>query len=166
MRAEGFVVRLNHSALREIIAEAKRWRVRETGGILVGYWVDEESAIITNVSGPGPKAHHGLYTFEPDSTFSQQQLNKIYYESDGQKTYIGDWHTHPLGSLEPSASDSETTFNVASDPDFRTSKPILLLFRLKLFSDRFQVRPLLYIKGDINYHEADLILSREDEVDM
>lgn len=160
MRDERFVVHLSRSALQEILIEARRWHVRETGGILMGYWADGESAVITNVSGPGPKARHGLYTFEPDSTFSQQQLNKIYNESDGQRTYIGDWHTHPLGSLEPSASDSETTFNVAFDPDFRTSKPILLLFRLKLFSAGFQVRPLIYIKGETYYREADFLLSR------
>lgn len=142
------------SAFTAIRTEANRWRVRETGGILVGYWSDNKIAVITHATGPGPDAHHGLSTFEPDSRFSQQQLNSIYMGSEGRLSYVGDWHTHPLGSLVPSDSDSETTFGVADDPTYRAPRPILMLFRLKRFRSQSQARALIYLATDRIYCDA------------
>lgn len=154
MRERDFVARIAASAFADVRDEARRWRVRETGGILIGYWEDEYHAVITHVSGPGPNARHGLYTFEPDSSFAQRHLNKIYRESAGRFSYIGDWHTHPLGSLVPSESDSATTFGVAADPTYRAPRPILLLFRNKLFSPSCEARALIYLLNEETYLDA------------
>ncbi len=160
MRYLGFEVRILSGAFEDVRAEANRRRLYETGGILIGYWADSNTALITNVIGPGPHAHHKLFTFEPDSRFSQGQLNSIYWASDGKLSYIGDWHTHPLGSLIPSQSDSETTFQVAADPDYRAPKPILLLFRLGLSRAEWKARVFIYLLGERKYVEGALKITK------
>jgi integrative and conjugative element protein (TIGR02256 family) len=154
VRCVGFEVQIVSSALEDMRAEATRRCLYETGGILIGHWPDTNTAVITNAIGPGSRARHKLFTFEPDSRFSQEQLNSIYWASDGKLSYIGDWHTHPLGSLIPSQSDSETTFQVAADPDYRAPKPILLLFRLRLFRSEWQARAFIYFLSERKYFEG------------
>lgn len=158
MRDLDFEVQITSSALATVSAEVGTWRLRETGGILIGYWSNDQSAVITHAVGPGPSARHSRFTFEPDSKFSQEQLNLIYWRSGGQLSYIGDWHTHPMGSLVPSESDSETTFGVAADPDYRVLLPILLLCRQSFFRRQWQARAFVY-SSDRTYYEAVIALT-------
>jgi integrative and conjugative element protein (TIGR02256 family) len=158
LREKDFVAKIDAGAFADVREEARRWRVRETGGILIGYWADETQAVITHASGPGPNAKHGLYTFEPDSSYAQRHLNKIYRESGGRFSYIGDWHTHPLGSLVPSESDSATTFGVAADPAYRAPRPVLLLFRYKLFSTSCEARALVYLLEEASHLDAQIVV--------
>ena len=109
--ANGLDFRMSANAWRDMTGwirtgARERFAECETGGLLFGDF-DETLGIawITNVSGP-PK----------DSTFSAQlfvcgthgtsDLCENYEDrTHGIVRYVGTWHTHPVGSAEPSATD-------------------------------------------------------------
>ena len=114
-------------------SEAENWILRETGGILLGYWGESHrDIVITHCTGPGPGAHHGFNYFEADNDFCQQELNRIFRDFFGYVSYLGDWHTHPWGSVSPSFPDFETMKKVAADLEIGVHVPLLLIFRQRL----------------------------------
>jgi integrative and conjugative element protein (TIGR02256 family) len=111
------------SALDELLREARRWPLRETGGALLG-WRGDGEAVIASVLGPGPSARHGLRSFEPDAEWQNEQGRRHYRESGRTIAYLGDWHSHPHGGATPSDQDRETAEMIATDPAFRTPQPL------------------------------------------
>jgi integrative and conjugative element protein (TIGR02256 family) len=138
-------------AVEDILTEARRWRLRETGGALLG-WHEEGAYVVDRVLGPGPRAKHGFASFEPDAEWQGQEGARIYRESRRTVAYLGDWHTHPRGKPYPSSQDSQTAKQIAEDTDFRISRPLYAVlgrtfwdiagrrWRLKLFVDRRKTR--------------------------
>jgi len=110
-------------ALTTLLAEARRWLLRETGGALLG-WRGEEGAVIAAVLGPGPEANHGLRHFEPDVQWQQREGERIYRESGRTIAYLGDWHSHPYGGPYPSRQDRKTARMIADDRAFRAPEPL------------------------------------------
>ncbi len=110
-------------ALTELLAESRRWQLRETGGALLG-WCDEDEYVVARVLGPGPDAKHGLSSFEPDGPWQAERGAAIYKESGRTISYLGDWHTHPRGIPRPSSQDKKTAREIADDPDFRSPRPL------------------------------------------
>ena len=106
------------SALDDLLAEAQSWRLRETGGALLG-WRDEQSAVIVKVLGPGPRAKHGFSSFEPDGDWQTTEGAAVYRASDRRIAYLGDWHSHPRGSSSPSRQDQTTARMISEDAGFR-----------------------------------------------
>jgi integrative and conjugative element protein (TIGR02256 family) len=110
-------------ALDDLLAEARRWPLRETGGALLG-WREGEQSVVARVLGPGPDAKHRLRSFEPDVAWQAERVAEIYAESGRTITYTGDWHTHPLGGAKPSKQDADTAAMLARDTRFRTPIPL------------------------------------------
>lgn len=127
MHAPSLVVGwLARGALNEMLREAESRDPLETGGVLLGYWtVDDSHVVITHATGPGPDARHGRTTFRPDTSFQERVVAEIYAGSGRRVTYLGDWHTHPGGSVELSAVDKRTLHGIAKAPEARTEKPIM-----------------------------------------
>lgn len=111
------------AALYDLLAEANRWRLRETGGALLG-WRDGSNYVVHRVLGPGPNAKHGLSSFEPDAAWQAEEGKRIYSESGRTTAYVGDWHSHPRGGAQPSKQDIDTMEDIANDPDFRSPEPL------------------------------------------
>jgi integrative and conjugative element protein (TIGR02256 family) len=111
------------SALDQLFREARRWPLRETGGALLG-WRDPGESVIAAVLGPGPRARHGLRSFEPDAEWQNEQGQRLYVESGRTVAYLGDWHSHPHGGAVPSGQDRETAEMIATDPAFRAPRPL------------------------------------------
>lgn len=113
----------DRQALTELLAEASRWQLRETGGALLG-WRDGDETVVARVLGPGPNARHGRRYFEPDTEWQNAQGRRIYGESGRTIAFLGDWHTHPLGAPRPSRQDERTARMLAEDEHFRTPLPL------------------------------------------
>lgn len=117
---------IHRLAHERIIDEAKKRLPNETGGCFMGYWINPfEECVITEMIGPGPKAIHRQTSFIPDSKWQEHEIAKIYEESGRVHTYLGDWHTHPNGSMHLSWRDRRTLRRIALCSEARTPVPIM-----------------------------------------
>lgn len=98
----------------------------ETGGLLAGYWTNDE-VVVTDVIGPGPAAKHDRFNFEPDYRWQSEVIGSFYDENEGRLTYLGDWHTHPAGTTDPSSLDIKTIRNIADNKAARAARPLMLI---------------------------------------
>lgn len=109
---------------------AEGWRTwpMETGGIILGKPTGT-GAEITTVIGPGPDATHERYTFQPNSDWQATRVADA-WEEDPTTEYLGDWHTHPVGTTRFSALDRATALSIAEYPAARQPEPFMLVFAL------------------------------------
>ncbi len=111
-----------------MISEAKDAFPAETGGVLVGYWARaHEEVVITDAVGPGPQARHRENRFIPDPSFHFEEIARLYEESGRLHTYLGDWHTHPLGSCTLSRLDRLTLKQISRYAPARSRVPVMLI---------------------------------------
>jgi integrative and conjugative element protein (TIGR02256 family) len=98
----------------------------ETGGILMGYWADRATAVVTEAIGPGPNAVHEPHAFTPDHGWQAAEVARRYRRSDRAETYLGDWHSHP-DEARPHLSrrDRATLYRIAAEPAARAPMPIM-----------------------------------------
>jgi integrative and conjugative element protein (TIGR02256 family) len=125
--------------IKTLISEANRKFPLETGGILIGYIVKNESWIM-NVIGPGPKAIHETHSFIPDYDYHDTQIAKQYTKSHFQWKYLGDWHSHPR-QKEPnlSSKDRETLTRIAQFKEARIQSPHMLILHGEKYEWEFAV---------------------------
>lgn len=115
------------SAYDQILELGQRQAPRETGGMLLGYEANDGSAVVTKIIGPGPEARHGRFRFTPDGKYQQSSLEEHYWATDGRETYLGDWHTHPLGDSTPSTLDRRTLARIANERLSGTKHPLMAI---------------------------------------
>lgn len=128
-------------------AEGTRRFPRETGGILVGRWTSASAALLTHVIGPGPKARHGFRRFTPDTEWQTTELASVWSSAPGLE-YLGDWHTHPMGSATPSGRDRSVADAIAGYPPARNAQPIMLILSLGV-TGRSQLGAFVLLGGEL-----------------
>jgi len=110
-----------------MIAEAEKMSPYETGGIFMGYQADNNDLVVTDIIDAGPDATHKRFSFSPDQTYQLERIAHIYDDSEGNVTYLGDWHTHPNGTPELSSIDKRTLTKIALTPESKNSHPIMAI---------------------------------------
>ena len=80
----------------------------ENGGILMGELYPKSNRIkITHIL-VCEHSKNSKYGLELNIKCLQKQMDKIWDESNGTITYLGDWHTHPESNPKPSYIDYKT----------------------------------------------------------
>jgi len=90
----------------------------ETGGVLLGH--DVEKLVVQFAGGPGPNAVHRPDRFHRDLRHAQDLASVAWQEDRSQ--WIGEWHTHPSGVLEPSQTDLRSYLRHLHDPELRLER--------------------------------------------
>lgn len=121
-------VRLSEPIIAAIVVEANNWYPKETGGVLMGYWANDHEVVISGIVGPGPNALHTYNSFIPDDTYHISEIARLYTESKGEQTYLGDWHTHPNAEAYLSERDRKTLRKIADYKPARLKRPLMLVF--------------------------------------
>jgi integrative and conjugative element protein (TIGR02256 family) len=117
---------LEAGALAFIRNESKRKAPKETGGVLLGYFV-EDDVVVTMATWPGPGAKHSLASYLPDCEFDRTEIARMYEETAGVITYLGDWHSHPKGGCGLSEDDIITLANISNFKPAKVTAPVMLL---------------------------------------
>lgn len=117
---------ISNSLIRWLVSEANKTAPCETGGVILGYFSSQD-VVVTHAIGPGQRANHGLYHFTPDYQFQEDEIARIYTESNRTTFYLGDWHTHPAGSEEMSGKDRTTLKTIAKSKAARLKCPIMMI---------------------------------------
>lgn len=113
------------AALLDVCHEAEDKFPLETGGVLLGRWDTPHQLTVTHAIGPGARARHEASLFEPDYDHHEQEISRIYNESKGATTYLGDWHTHPDGSPRLSRKDRHLIAQMAEHKESRLAQPLM-----------------------------------------
>lgn len=96
----------------------------ETGGILVGQYLDKVTAEIIIVLEPSNDSRSGKANFIRGT----KGINKLLKEYWKQGLYyLGEWHFHPNGISSPSKIDMETMKSIASNLIYNCPEPILTI---------------------------------------
>ncbi|WP_425560561.1 Mov34/MPN/PAD-1 family protein [Microbacterium natoriense] len=107
------------AALRVISTEAMvSLDGAETGGILLGSASSDDSEVfVQHAGGPGPDALRAPTRFDRDLHYAQRLADHAWHVDGSQ--WIGEWHTHPTGSMRPSDRDLASYYAHLSDAELR-----------------------------------------------
>lgn len=102
--------------------QKKLW-AKEAGGQLFGrFW---NGAFIVHVAtGPRPADRRSRWSFQPDPTADQQEVNKMHAVG---LHYLGTWHTHPQRRPMPSKRDVSTMEHTFSNATHELSGFLMLV---------------------------------------
>ncbi len=131
--------------LAELCAEAEHERPCETGGMLLGWRVGQEIAVVRRIAA-GPGAKRESERFEADGPWQQERLTAAYEDSGRTVTYLGDWHSHPHGPARPSTRDRDTAALIASCAQARAPEPLSVILGRRR-RGRWRMRCFIYTRG-------------------
>lgn len=81
--------------------------VCESGGILIGCRRGPHIEIV-DMTSPQAGDSGAFASFVKEDPGHQRAATKAWRESGGLSSYIGEWHSHPLGDPHPSGTDRST----------------------------------------------------------
>lgn len=140
-----FKIAIRESVLEFLEAESLASPRTETGGVVAGRGsLAEGEIVLTNASGPGPKARRARYSFARDKEYCQAFLDRVAVESVGEVDYLGEWHKHHESEPRPSSLDIDTAADIAAGPGYHVSLCLLLIIGASNSRDSlrvFVVRP-------------------------
>jgi integrative and conjugative element protein (TIGR02256 family) len=139
---------LSKKNLDLMIAEARQFVPKETGGVFMGYRT-RDSVVITDMFGSGPNAIHAPTFYRPDLAHERSEIERIYEQSNRMHSYLGDWHTHPSGLLRLSRKDKIALRTVANCREARAERPITAILAGR--DERWQFHIWEYAKSAIPF---------------
>ncbi len=117
-------VRLAQEAFITIRDQAIASR-EETGGILIGrYEGDGNTAVVTVASTRSTDSSSGRAWFQRGVVGLKELLRTRWTRGE---YYLGEWHSHPGGSPDPSGPDLREMRAVSRDVSYRCPRPILII---------------------------------------
>lgn len=114
-----------------LMSALKRAGVRECGGVLLGEHVDENHFAVRGLT-----VHRaGTVAAFVRRLGGVVKAIKAYCLANENNfarfNYLGEWHSHPLFSVQPSAQDHATMRSMAADRSIGANFIVLLVFRLR-----------------------------------
>jgi integrative and conjugative element protein (TIGR02256 family) len=120
----------------------------EVGGWLLGYWrADGKSVVLTHATPPGRRGTP--FGVRVDADRHRPLFDQAWQASEGQVTFLGDWHTHPGGPPRPSQRDRQALEQLAKEPDYQTEWPLIAVIANPRWPWRNSPRaPAFFLKLD------------------
>lgn len=117
------------NTVRQALAKAGS---RECGGVLMGEHVGHNHFAVRAIT----VQKSGGFAWFVRSVSSAVQAVRRFLATKGNDfrrfNYLGEWHSHPSFSVNPSQKDHDTMRRLAEDPGVGANFLVLLIFRLDL----------------------------------
>jgi integrative and conjugative element protein (TIGR02256 family) len=111
----GWEIRIAAAAAEEISEHMSRHSPSETGGILVGrIGVTKKIIYVTRLVPAPPDSRGTPYVFTRGTEQLPEALDRVRSRTGGLLTYIGEWHTHPMGGSDLSDTDKHAVISLRS----------------------------------------------------
>jgi integrative and conjugative element protein (TIGR02256 family) len=111
----GWQVRIAASAADEMSRLMRRHSPSETGGILVGRIAATKRTIYVTRLVPAPPDSRGTpWIFTRGTERLPETLDRVHLRTGGLLTYVGEWHTHPMGGSDLSDTDKHAVISLRS----------------------------------------------------
>jgi proteasome lid subunit RPN8/RPN11 len=104
---------------------------RECGGVLMGEHVDFNHFAVRSIT---VQKHGNTASFVRSLVDALKAIKDFFTanQNDYRRfNYLGEWHSHPLFSIRPSAQDHSTMIDLATDEKVGANFLVLLIFLLK-----------------------------------
>lgn len=119
-----FCVEIDDSILNDIKNECIKAGINETGGILIGKYFNRNSATIIEITGPTDDSKQSKFELRSGTSGLIELLDNKW---DLGQYYIGEWHSHPNSSPQPSEIDDTQMKQLSYDILLKCPEPILLI---------------------------------------
>lgn len=102
----------------------------ESGGILIGK-VYKDLIIVDEISEPSEEDKSGRYYFFRNVQRAQRIIETAWKESNGERIYLGEWHTHPEDIPTPSRDDKKLLSNMLNDSQMEIKFLFMVIIGIK-----------------------------------
>jgi len=120
-----FNVQLSSQAIATIANEVIKASVNETGGVLFGIYSLDLATAFVQYAQTAPNDSKAGRTWFNRGVKGLQKLVSTYWKD--KKYYLGEWHSHPYSSAEPSNQDLSQMRQIALSLDANCPEPILII---------------------------------------
>jgi proteasome lid subunit RPN8/RPN11 len=122
----GWKIRIAAAAAEKMSELMQRHSPSETGGILVGRIAAPRKTIYVTRLVPAPPDSRGTpYVFTRGTEQLPEALDQVRRRTGGLLTYVGEWHSHPMGGADLSDTDKHAVISLRSILD-RVGLPTLV----------------------------------------
>ncbi|MDD2229037.1 MAG: Mov34/MPN/PAD-1 family protein [Candidatus Cloacimonetes bacterium] len=141
-----FRVELSSSVLVKMVELIEGAHDIETGGILVGKYIDENTkALVIDALPPPEDSLCKPCTFRRGSKGLSTLLKSLWNKRE-RLYYVGEWHYHPTEMVYPSQTDLDQMISISKDPNYECKEPIMVIIGKGVYEKR-EVKCLLFPKG-------------------
>jgi len=106
---DNFNVKIANEVLNKMLQfKQLTYEKPESGGILLGYYIENSSFILTDITTPSSFDKSSRFNFTRAKRSAQKAINKYFRRSGGKKIYLGEWHSHPEDLPTPSILDCKS----------------------------------------------------------
>lgn len=120
-----FRISIASAAAASMLELSARAGSTETGGILIGrYSSDRATATIEKATESPRDSKGGARWFRRGASGLGSLLERLWTSGSH---YVGEWHLHPGASPDPSATDAQTMWSIASNGAYACPEPILVV---------------------------------------
>lgn len=150
------MVRISRETISEMASFIQDdYKKPESGGILIGYFQENNSYVITDFTQPGEGDKQSRYGFVRSKKNAQKVLNCLFKESGGKKIYLGEWHTHPEDIPCPSDTDKTSILKRIQNDRINAETIFMIIFGRKSFYISSVANSGITIARNISYKEID-----------
>jgi integrative and conjugative element protein (TIGR02256 family) len=96
----------------------------EIGGIILGCYPDLTTAEASEILGPPSDSKAGRYWFERGIKGLKSILNAAWEQN---KYYLGEWHYHPNGTVDPSWQDFKEMKKISKSEKYYCPEPLMII---------------------------------------
>ena len=141
-----FRVEMPSNVLEKMVELIDTARDIETGGILVGKYVKENStALVIDAMPPPDDSLCERCSFKRGSKGLNTLLRSLWNKRE-RLFYVGEWHYHPTKQVYPSQTDLDQMVSISKDSNYECKEPIMVIIG-KGEIKRREVKCLLFPKG-------------------
>lgn len=120
---------MEDALLEKLCKYGVQWHPKEFGGILVGYYADDNRTVIISETVIPEEFRSSRFSFERRNKGLKKILERLYRQSP-PLVYVGEWHTHPDNPAIPSATDMKALQEIVQDKRVFINNPILLIISI------------------------------------
>lgn len=112
-----------------MIEALKEHSHNEIGGILIGRKLDLNSILIVDLTVSDEIKKFSPFKFIRETKKSNKLIKKHFKNSTGY--YVGEWHSHPSFSLNPSPGDIRTMKGIIKNTDYGVAFSLMIIVKLR-----------------------------------
>jgi len=148
------VFEIEPSVQEEMKYALEYYEKNEIGGILIGYQIKKNHFKISKATIADDTTEFNISSFVREPFKSMKILLKLFQQRN--HNYIGEWHSHPMFSLEPSSYDVATMKGILFDDRYNVKFALLII--TKLHEDNILFSGYLFHKKIEKFLKADLFI--------